>query len=72
MGSEVLEGLRVLQKPAATIIQENQETDHCPYRYVQGFSAETTKVDMCGRSDQLTNVRLKECKCETGIHEEEI
>ena len=28
MGREVLEGLRVLLKPAAAIIQENQQTDH--------------------------------------------
>ena len=33
MGYEVLEGLRVLPKPAAPIIQENQQTDHSPSRY---------------------------------------
>ena len=30
MGREVLEGLRVMPKPAAPIIQENQQMDHCP------------------------------------------
>ena len=34
MGREMLEGLHVLPKPAAPIIQENQQTDHCPSRYV--------------------------------------
>ena len=33
MGREVLEGLRVMQKPAEPIMQENQQTDHFPSRY---------------------------------------
>ena len=33
MGREVLEGLHVLPKPAAPIIQENKQTDHCPFSY---------------------------------------
>ena len=36
MGREVLEGLRVLPKPAVPITQENQQTDHCPSRYYFG------------------------------------
>ena len=36
MGLEMLEGLRVSPKTAAPIIQENQQTDHCPSRYILG------------------------------------
>ena len=41
MGREVLEGLRVLPKPAAPIIQENQQTDHCPSRYMRSSIAKS-------------------------------
>ena len=39
MGREVLEGLHVFPKPAAPIIQENQQTDHFPSRQLLRNSA---------------------------------
>ena len=49
MGREVLEGMRALiPEPAVPTLQENQQTDHCPYGYCICRLTHTIKVSLKG------------------------
>ena len=61
----MLEGLCVLPKPAAPIIQENQQTDHCPSRYTHTTlptpDEENAKIDTMYSYLPTKNIISKPC-----------